>query len=438
MLSMAVVSAVGTFYESLYNAEYAKLVVYQSFWMVGVQILLAVNLIAVMVDRLPWKERHLPFLLAHVGIVLLLLGSVQTYYQGVDGVMMIPIGGSSQFVRISDKEFNLYSSIDGNKFETIIAEPANYFKNSPKKNEIVYNKGAYSEVRIKDHYLFAEAKGNVLESDNSSDGPALRFFIEGSRAKEAGWLIANKINKVSSRMMGLAELSLFYEKPSESEIKGKNSILFFPDEKDLETVHYVLFNTSGKKEGSLKIGDILDTGWMDFKLRVLNYKRHAFEGVQYTKIDTPHDLSTEAINLDFMGQNYWLGLDQPVKVFKEDRVFILTFGKKRVSIGFNLKLKKFKADMYQGTMRASAYQSLVQVEGKDHLISMNEPLKKNGLTFYQSSFRNNELGQPTHSILSVNKDPGRFLKYFGCLLIGLGTLALFYMRKKGHKWRFFK
>ena len=89
-------------------------------------------------------------------------------------------------------------------------------------------------------------------------------------------------------------------------------------------------------------------------------------------------------------------------------------------------------------MKAANYESVVTAEGKDVLISMNEPMKRNGLTFYQSSFRDDEMGNPTHSVLSVNKDPGRFVKYFGCLLIALGTITLFWFRKRGHKWRFIK
>jgi hypothetical protein len=59
---------------------------------------------------------------------------------------------------------------------------------------------------------------------------------------------------------------------------------------------------------------------------------------------------------------------------------------------------------------------------------MNEPMKKAGLTFYQSSFQEDEKGQPTHSVFSVNKDPGRFLKYLGSLLIFLGIFMLFYFK----------
>ncbi len=433
LIALGVISAVGTFYESLYNAEYAKQVVYYSVWMVGAQVLLAVNLIAVMVDRLPWKERHIPFLLAHVGIILVLLGSVVTYFYGVDGVMVFPLGGQNRYVQVADKEFSVYSSYDGNKFTTLFNEDVDYFKNHPKTLSQVYNITADEKVEVLDYYNFAEAKNQVLTSENKEDGPAVRFLIEGSRARETGWLMANKIFEIDERKLGLAKVSLHLKEPKK--LNDKNEIAFY---KKGEALHYKLSNKSGVKEGSITVGDVVETGWMDFKLRVLSFKPHAFKGTYFEKLEFPHALSTEALKIKFLDKEYWLGLGQPLKVFLEDRVYVLSYGKKRVDVGFNIKLKKFEVSRYQGSMKAANYKSLVSAEGEDVLISMNEPMKKNGLTFYQSSFQKDEMGNPTHSVLSVNKDPGRFLKYFGCLIIAIGTITLFWFRKRGHKWRFLK
>lgn len=437
LIGLGVVSAVGTFYESLYNAEYAKLVVYQSYWMVGLQVLLAINLSAVMFDRLPWKSRHLPFLLAHIGILLVLAGSVLTYLYGVDGVMVFPIDGGNRFVQVNQKELSLYSSLDGNKFETLFSKDVNFFKNDPKKQNIIFNEGAYSEIKVKDYYIFAEAKNVVEATTNEEDGPALRFFIEGSRAKESGWLLANKLFSEDSKQMGPAKITLLLKKPEE-ELTGSNEIVFYPVSDRKNQVGYTLMNKKGSESGELTVGEVIETGWMDFKLRLIDFKKHARKVVKFNPIEMPHALSTEAVLIEFNGEEHWLGLDQPLKMFGKDRVYVVSYGKKRVDIGFNMRLKNFEVGRYQGTMRAASYESVVDVEGQEHLISMNEPFKKNGLTFYQSSFQENEMGQPTHSILSVNKDPGRFLKYLGCLIIALGTIALFYFRKKGHKWRFLK
>jgi len=434
LLSIGIISAVGTFYESLYNAEYAKLVVYQSFWMVAVQILLAINLSAVMVDRLPWKQRHLPFLLAHIGIILVLAGSVVTYFYGVDGVMLFPLGGKNRFVNVSDKEITVHTSFDGSKFTPLLNQDVDFFKNDPTKKETSFAVTAQDKIKVLDYYVFAESKSQVLSSDNLEDGPAVRFFIEGSRAKETGWLIANKIFRTDEQTMGLAKVKLGLEPPAKN-YKAQNEIYFYPGA-DKSKINYKLFNRSGGAQGTLAVGQVVDTGWMDFKLRVLSYKPHAYRGTYFDKLEVPHAFSTEAAKIEFLGTEYWLGLGQPLKIFLKDRVYVLRYAKKRVDIGFNMKLKSFKVGRYQGSMRAASYESVVNVGDKDVLISMNEPFKKNGLTFYQSSFQEDSMGNPTHSILSVNKDPGRWIKYLGCFLLCFGSALLFYFKRRGGKWKF--
>ena len=85
---------------------------------------------------------------------------------------------------------------------------------------------------------------------------------------------------------------------------------------------------------------------------------------------------------------------------------------------------------YQGTMRAASYASDVQIPNVlEAHISMNNPLKHGGYTFYQASFQENDMGQATTSILSVNYDPGRWIKYLGSLLIVLGSILMFYFKQ---------
>jgi hypothetical protein len=89
-----------------------------------------------------------------------------------------------------------------------------------------------------------------------------------------------------------------------------------------------------------------------------------------------------------------------------------------------------------------AYESVVYVpELGLHTISMNEPMKHKGLTFYQASFQEED-GRPIASIFSVNHDPGRFLKYLGSLIMSLGIVLLMWFkhldfkiaRKKDSSW----
>src|SRR5690606_979145 len=134
------------------------------------------------------------------------------------------------------------------------------------------------------------------------------------------------------------------------------------------------------------------------------------------------------------------------RLFDDNMMYVMGYGNARLQLGFGIKLKDFRVGRYQGTMRAASYESVVEIPNdpaehrlsaaeqtgatREVLISMNEPLKFRGLTFYQSSFEEDESGVPTHSILSVNYDPGRWWKYLGSLLVVIGTASLFYRKAR--------
>jgi len=131
----------------------------------------------------------------------------------------------------------------------------------------------------------------------------------------------------------------------------------------------------------------------------------------------------------------------------------------RLDLGFQLYLHRFQRKLDPGTSMASHYSSLVDVlDPEDEqkrlqenvLITLNEPATfadpKSGRSYrvYQATF--NGPYRPGHpyfdervggsgsreelfiSGLTINYDPGRGLKYFGCLLIVVGIATMFYMR----------
>src|SRR5690606_29146936 len=97
----------------------AQKVIYHSPYMYFVLALLCVNLINVMIDRLPWKPHHAGFILAHVGIVLLVLGALITRLYGLDGSISIDVGGKNRYVMLPDTEFAVYSSFGTGGWEPL-------------------------------------------------------------------------------------------------------------------------------------------------------------------------------------------------------------------------------------------------------------------------------------------------------------------------------
>ena len=59
---------------------------------------------------------------------------------------------------------------------------------------------------------------------------------------------------------------------------------------------------------------------------------------------------------------------------------------------------------------------------------MNQPLVHGKFTFYQSGMLPGDDDTVRGTILTVTHDPGTFLKYLGCLMICLGSCAMFFRR----------
>ncbi len=94
---------------------------------------------------------------------------------------------------------------------------------------------------------------------------------------------------------------------------------------------------------------------------------------------------------------------------------------------FSIKLLDFRFDKYVGTNEAKNFSSLVKLvdpsKGIDRkiLISMNNPLRYSGRTFYQSSFFQDETG----TVLTVVENPGWMIPYICCMMVGIGMLYHF-------------
>lgn len=428
ILLLGTISAVGTIYEARYDAEYAKYKVYQSPYMYGIMILLSINLIAVMVSRWPWKKRHIPFLLAHIGIIVTLIGAVVTQKWGVDGSMVFEPGRPNRWISVPQKEISVYSSFDGSQFTTLARQEVDFLAHPPTPQKpYALNLGS-DKLEIIDFLPFAQKKFSIEPSLLGSDGPAVRFSIQGPMAQFTDWIRRDSRKTLESMNLGPARVVL-----SNGEFKydGGNVLHLSTDAKHV--LHYEIYKASDKsrKAGVAKEGDVIETGWMGMTFRVLRYLPQSRELTTFTPEDRPSGTSTSAIRLRFKGNDQWLGVNSILRLFTEDSAFIISYGSQRIDAGFDMTLDKFTVGRYQGTKRAASYESLMNVQDLGPVtISMNEPLKHKGFYFYQSSFEENDKGEPIASILSANHDPGRGLKYFGCILIVFGSILLFYSKSR--------
>lgn len=143
------------------------------------------------------------------------------------------------------------------------------------------------------------------------------------------------------------------------------------------------------------------------------------------------NLNTALVEPIAGGRSYgiWLtslGLGAPQAFIHEGRTYVLAMRIQRHNLPYSLTLKKFSHDLYPGTQIPKNFSSLVRLsnpttgEDRDVLIYMNQPLRYQGRTFYQSSFEGE-----TVTILQVVQNPGWLLPYISCVIITLGLLVHF-------------
>ena len=441
LAALAVLTAIGTFVESRYDQQAANKLVYHSAWMGIVMLFLAINLFVVLADRWPWKKRHAGFVSAHIGILTMILGSFITKYMGVDGSLRFKEGEIVRTASLPEMEIKIYSSYDGEKFSLLRQEDADFFLSRPSKQKPLKISAA-GEAFVVDSYIPYGLPRQVYASKvykGSSKGasPALRFHLEGKMGSSTGWLYLEPGERLADSALGPVAITLTAD-PSYKGSKGKelallaegdNLFYFFSDGFSEGAAARKKSSKPSARKKAIKVGDRIQTPWMDFQFRLIEFLPRAAKEVSFTPAKSPSERTVQAARILHNGQAVWAGENSHIRFYKDDRVYVFGWLNKTVEIGFELKLLDFQVKNYQGSGKAKSYQSEVEAEGERRLISMNEPLKHKGYTFYQASFERDGDGEARVSILSVNRDPGRPLKYGGSILVIAGIVLLFWFRR---------
>ena len=240
----------------------ANKLVYHSPWMMIILILLIINLTMVLIDRWPWKKRQVGFVLAHIGILTLILGSLFTRYFGLDASLRFKEGEKTSVVSVSGMEIKIYSSYDGKNFTLIYEKPVDmFFKKVSKKNPYIISTAG--EKFIIDQFLPFAVGREVFKASSEGNRSAVRFHLDGSRASVVEWIQLETGEKTLSQSFGPAVISLTKDKNYKAK-KDKELVL------SIEGNKLFYFLAQGKKK-LLKKGKVFSTGWMDFQFRLLEF-----------------------------------------------------------------------------------------------------------------------------------------------------------------------
>lgn len=453
---LAISLAAATIIESMHDTRTAQYFVYRSAWFAVLLSMFGILITAVALSRWPWKKRHIPFLLAHLGIILLLVGSAVTQKYGVDGNLRIAEGETSSGVELDEHILVL------GKGDIVNTMPFPWLPRIREKNfrgidlsQFLGIPGAKVDQYIADSEVITNFK-SVLNPEGAKTGLAIQLKILGAPMMAMGqapefWLWSGEPGW-STQKLGPARIIVheesqdfnFNPEPGEATlqiIQNKNG-----------KVKFLATSPRGeKKTGELsKAPSEIDPGWkMPIKFQVLQMEKAAINLTEFRSSKTPSGQMGRppmpAIRLQLGEQKIWLGLgDRAEYRYPTGEKALIAYYAKMNVLPFGLRLKKFEVLNDPGTTNAAAYRSFVQVVSQvptgieqleaipAHEISMNEPLKEGKYTFYQASFIP-DFPRPTTTVLSVNYDPGRELKYLGSLLIVLGSVLLYWWKTRSSK-----
>lgn len=77
------------------GGEFAHWYIYDTIWFIGLLALVGINALCGVLSRVPWRVVDAPFVAARIGLVVFLLGALQTYQRGVEGQLTIVEGEST-------------------------------------------------------------------------------------------------------------------------------------------------------------------------------------------------------------------------------------------------------------------------------------------------------------------------------------------------------
>ncbi len=439
ILILAVLLAAGTIVESRYSTPVAKRFVYGTWWFAGFLILLGVNLLCSAFSRFPWKKYQTGFVITHLGIILILAGSLVTQKLGSDGQIALTEGEEGHIFQ-EDKAF-LYYQIDRGAEEKV---PASFSFRPPKPdNPLVIHLEDGGYLMVDQFYLNARkvVKGKAAE-EGEKGFPAIHLDLNSSFVHENQWLF---LGHKDYGHLDLGPASAFFEKEGDWKkrlAKGAQDVS--------ENALGVLLGSDGtlkyqvRKHGTfglvqpLKVGVDYSTGWMDMQIKVDERLTEAVPEETFVEEPLPNQKEPEsAIHFQVSRatdkKEGWLGFQNQVNLMLNGKSFAIAYGPRQVFLPFVIHLAKFHLGLDPGTDKPASYASdIFYIDPEKGIqvpanISMNQPLHFMGYTVFQASYQPLPDGKYI-SVFSVGRDPGIWLKYGGAIVMVLGIIFMFWFK----------
>jgi len=432
-LSFAIAMGAGTFIESKYNTDTAKIWVYNAWWFEAIMVFFMINFIGNIKRYQLLKKEKWATLLLHLAFVFILLGAFVTRYISYEGMMPIREGAAENQV-FSDKTF-LTVFVDGEykgEMKRRVFEKTLLLSPVTNNNFSISDKFADTEFKIEYKNFILGAK-EIIKPDPKG---TLYFKIveAGDGGRHEHMLKEGEIQNIHNVLFSLNK---YTEGAINININGNTSTIQTPFEGNYMRMADKLQGKVAKDAAQpLMMRSLYTIGEMRFV-----FPDPAVKGViaYESKNDFKEKNHEDALVLNviadgqqkevtILGSKGKIGESKTVKIGNID--YTLFYGSKAYVLPFKIKLNDFIATKYPGTEKSySSFESKVTVQDStksfDARIFMNNVLDYKGYRFFQSSFDPDEKG----TVLSVNHDFwGTAITYSGYFMLFFAMMSIMFTK----------
>ncbi len=438
-LVFATAMAFGTFIETWYSTETARIWIYNAWWFEVIMAFFVINFIGNIFkyNLLQWKKW--PVLVLHLSWILIIIGAFITRYISYEGMMPIR-EGSTEKGFYSDKTYlkaYVDGQIDGEPKRKILEDDLIVTAEALKSNlpwEMDFNGQPFTISYVD---FIDGAKEGLVEDENGKE--YLKIVEAGDGQRHEHYLESGQVSSIHGVLFALNK-----------DTSGAINIFVTDSTYQIRSP----FEGNFLRMADQLQGTLVKDSLQDFQLRSL-YNTAGMQFVipepvvkgSYGVVKVPESQITEAtldalvvevsaggetVQKKLLGGKGISNLTEKFNIGGLD--FMLGYGSKVHELPFSIQLNDFIAEKYPGTEKGYAsFMSKITVKDErpfDYDIFMNHVLDHKGYRFFQSSFHPDEKG----TVLSVNHDQwGTWITYIGYFLLYFGLLAIMFFGKTRFK-----
>ena len=432
-LIYAISMGAGTFIESKYNTDTAKIWVYDAWWFELILLFFMINFIGNIKRYQLLKKEKWATLMLHLSFVFIILGAFVTRYISYEGMMPIREGESENSF-YSEKMY-LTVFVDGEyqgEMRRRVFEKQVRF--SPVTNNNFSIKDNFDKTNFEIKYKnFIMGAKEVVKPDEkgvlyfkiveAGDGGRHEHFLKEGELQNIHNVLFS-LNKFTAGAINIsiADSTSTIQTPFEGQFMRMADKLQGKVTKD-KVQPLMMRSLYSIGEMRFVFPDPAVKGVIDYESKN-DYRAKGNEDALVLNVSADGQQKEVAL----LGAKGKVGEPKSLKIGKIEYSFY--YGSKVYTLPFKIKLNDFIAQKYPGTEKSfSSFESKVTVQDGSKLfdarIFMNNILDYKGFRFFQSSFDPDEKG----TVLSVNHDYwGTLITYIGYTMLYFAMIAILFTK----------